>query len=129
MNIFGSNKLVTALNATAISGNGTTNGASIDTQGYEGVTFILGLSARTDGTYTPNIQDSDNGTDWADVSADMFTVTEATTAVAAANAPKMIGVVQTRRYARMQVVASAVTTGGTALGYALLESARHRPAA
>ena len=39
-----------------ITTNSTNNGAIIDLQGVGGVEWILTVSARTDGTYTPSIQ-------------------------------------------------------------------------
>ncbi len=52
-------KVQNALNIGSITTNTTTAGVEIDTQGYESVTFEVITGARTDGTVTPLIQESD----------------------------------------------------------------------
>lgn len=55
------------LEIQTISTDTTTNGATIDTQFYEGVLFTLMSGAYTDGTFTPQLQDSPDGSTWTDV--------------------------------------------------------------
>jgi hypothetical protein len=52
-------KILNALNIATISTNTTTAGVEIDTQGFESVTFEIITGARTDGTVTPLIQETD----------------------------------------------------------------------
>src|SRR5690348_11346387 len=59
-----------SLASTAVtSGNTTTNGNGVATFGYESVTGLLRISARTDGTYTPKFQLSADGSNWYDLDA------------------------------------------------------------
>lgn len=106
------------LNITAISADGTTAGNIIDIAGYESVTFIPFSGTLTDGTYTPLIEhgDASNLSDAAAVSDDFLVGTEANAAMVAANdniASKRIGYVGNKRYVRLSMVASGVTSGGT----------------
>ena len=55
-------KAVKALNIGAITSNTTTAGSSIDTKGFESLTLFVELGARTDGSFLPLVQDSDDNT-------------------------------------------------------------------
>lgn len=56
--------------STAVTnGNAATNGNTVTTTGYESVTGLLRISARTDGTYTPKFQLSADGSNWYDLDA------------------------------------------------------------
>ena len=63
-------KAAQSLASTAVtSGNATTNGNGVATAGFESVTGLLRISARTDGTYTPKFQISADATNWYDLDA------------------------------------------------------------
>jgi hypothetical protein len=47
--------------------NAAATGATIDTQGYMSVGFVVSVDAITDGTHTVKVQESDDGTSWSDV--------------------------------------------------------------
>ena len=129
-NFVNNNKIVNALTAAAISSNTTTSGVAVDTQGYQGATFVLDCSAYTDGTYTPNIQESDvSGSGYTDVSDAFLTNLESTAAVSAKDGVKAIGVLQHKRYLRVQLVSTGVSSGATLLARALLHNPRHLPVA
>ncbi len=124
-------KVGVALNISAISTNTTTAGAIIDKRGYRSVEFIIMSGTLTDGTYTPLIEESDN----ADLSssnavadADLLG-TEAAAALIATedNTTKKVGYIGGKRYVRMSVVSTGVTTGGTVLGVALRANAADLP--
>jgi len=107
-----------AYNSATIGANGTTNGNTIDTKGFGSLTFVISNATRTDGTFTPLIQESDNSdmsaaTDVADAN---LLNTEALAAITATNSNKAIGVVLgNKRYVRLSIVATGVTTGTTGL--------------
>lgn len=111
-----------ALNTAAISSSTTTNGNIIDTQGYNGLTFLLNVGARTDGTYTPLIRhgDASDLSDVADVDDADLVGTEAGAVISAANTVKKIGYVGNKRYVRLSVVSSSVSSGATVGGTAIL---------
>jgi hypothetical protein len=113
---------VVAKNTAAITSSTTTVGAIIDTQGYEGLEFIIQSGARTDGTYTPLLEESDA----ADLSgsnqvADEDLVgLEASAAISAANTVKRLGYVGGKRYVRLSIVSTGVTSGATIGATAIL---------
>lgn len=99
--------------AASISSNTTTNAASgVDCKDKAGVLFQLFTGAYTDGTYTPNIQESDDNSAWTEVAADRIIGTE--TALSAANGTTLIGVHPTKRYVRCQVVSASTSSGAIA---------------
>lgn len=104
-----------ALNTAAISSSTTTAGNIIDTQGFNALTFILSVGARTDGTYTPLIEEGDDSglSDAAAVADSDLVGTEAGAVISAANTVKKIGYVGSKRYVRLSVVSTSVTSGAT----------------
>ena len=102
-----------ARTSAAITSNTTSNGSIIDLQGCGGVEFIMTVSARTDGTYTPSIQvGNDSGLSDA-VSADSSTVRGSLTAVTANGVTNYGLAATTYRYARIVITSTSVTTGAT----------------
>ena len=122
-------KSLFAVNPTAISNNTTVAGNVIDLNGFNSLTIDLFVGARTDGTYTPLIQDSNNGTDFVDVADDFLIETEANTAISTANTIKSIGYNGSKRYVKVSIVPSLVTTGATAGAIAILGHPNKSPVA
>lgn len=106
---------VKALSITAIGSSTTTNGDIIDMLGYDSATFIIFSGAVTDGTYTPNIIEGDNSalSDGTSVTADYLIGTYAGAAINTANTHKKLGYVGKKRYIRLQIISTGVTTGGS----------------
>lgn len=102
---------IPAVNPASVSSDTTTAGAIIDTQGYGSLTFIVQTGARTAGTVTPLIEESDDsGLSGSNAVADADLIgLEASAALAAANKTSKIGYVGKKRYVRC----SLVTTGST----------------
>ncbi len=126
-------KIEIALNTGAISSNITTNGVIIDMQGFYAIEFIIQSGNLTDGTYTPLIQEGDaaNLSDAADVVDANLLGTEAASAFIATddNKVKKIGYIGNKRYVRLAIVSSGVTTGGTISALAIKGRAADRPVA
>ncbi len=120
-----------ALNTAAIASSTTTNGVIIDTQGYEALTFILNVGARTDGTFTPLIRhgDASDLSDVVDVDDSDLVGTEALAAISAAQTMKKVGYVGSKRYVRLSVVSTSVTSGATVGATAVLGRPAVGPAA
>jgi len=98
---------------TAVSSNTTTNGSIIDLQGSGGVLWVLTVSGRTDGTYTPSIQvGNDSGLSDA-ATADSSTVNGDLTAITANGLTYYSLKATTYRYARLRVASTSVTSGAT----------------
>lgn len=124
-----------ALNTQAISTNTTTNGNWIDTATYGSLEFILQSGTITDGTYTPLIQDADES-DYSDAAAvaDDYLLPAGGGAEAAAdfvaaddNTNKRLGYIGGKRYVRLSIVSTGVTTGGTLSAIALLGHPQEAP--
>jgi len=105
-----------ALDFQTINSDTTTVGNIIDTQGYEGLTFIFLSGTLTDGAYLPLIEDGDNDAlgDAAVVTDTFLLGTEAEAAFALAddNETTRIGYVGKKRYVRVSLVSSATSSGG-----------------
>jgi len=103
------------MNIQAISTNTTTSGAIIDTAGYESLVFVVQSGTLTDGTYTIALQEGDNAalSDAATVASANLIGSLPVFAATDDNVTKRIGFVTTKRYARLQIVSTGVTTGGT----------------
>lgn len=101
------------LNTAVINSNATTNGVIIDTQGFGALEYLLAIGARTDGTYTLQLQHGDaaNLSDAATVgAADLLgSLPVGNTA----NTVQRVGYVGDKRYVRANVVSTSVTTGAT----------------
>jgi hypothetical protein len=122
-------KALKALNIASIATNTTTAGSSIDTKGFESLTLFFELGARTDGTFLPLVQDSDDNSTFADVIDQFLIGTEAEALLNTANTVKSIGYVGKKRYVKASIVSSAVTSGATASATAILANAAKRPVA
>lgn len=96
--------------AATIATNTTTNpSAGLDTKDANAVTFDVFSGARTDGTFTPNIQESDDDSTWTEVDAN--NIIGAETAITAANTVVSIGVHPKKRYVRCQLVSTGASSG------------------
>lgn len=120
----------TALSITSISSNTTTNGNIIDTAGFEALEFLFLSGAITDGAYAVKLQHGDaaNLSDAADVDSDEQ-LGDADYALADDNIAKRLGYIGKKRYVRVVITSTAVTTGGSIGAIALLAKAHHKPTA
>ena len=112
---------------TVITGNGTTNGADIDTAGYDlGVSFVMSAPVWTDGTYKLTFQEGDLSdlSDATNVPADKIIPIAGLDAVNTGIAATVgqtdendlmprAGIHSTKRYVRAVVTATGVTSGAT----------------
>lgn len=119
--------IVNSLAQTPLTnGNAATNGVSVDTQGYEGVTLIARVGARTDGTYTFKIQDSPDNATWTDLPANqVIGGVNGTGALGAANSIALLGVSGNNRWVRAVETQAGGTTGATVWADFLLSHPRH----
>ena len=122
-------KAVKALNIGAITTNTTTAGSSIDTKGFESLTLFVELGARTDGSFLPLVQDSDDNSTFADVIDQFLIGTEAEALLNTANTIKSIGYVGKKRYVKLSLVSTSVTSGATASATGILSNAYSNPVA
>lgn len=118
--------VLTALPAVAVAGNGSTVGAIIDRDGADALELILSVAGFTDGVYDVLVEDGDDIAlaDAAPVVDAELLGTEAGAALIA-NGTSSIGYVGNKRYVRLTVVATGVTTGATAVSAVAVKSALH----
>lgn len=122
-------KFVKALNIQAITTSTTTAGNAINTLGFESIAFAVELGARTDGTFTPLIQDSNDGVNYTDVVDQFLIGTEAEASINTANTIKKIGYNGKKQYVKVSLVSTGVSSGATASITAVLGNSYKNPVA
>ena len=123
-------KIVNGVNITSITTNTTTAGVEVDTQGYESVTIEVITGARTDGTVTPLLQESDVTATYSGSVADEDLIgLEADAALSALNARSRFGYIGKKRYIKVSLVSTSVTTGLTAGASVILGNPKSAPVA
>ena len=123
-------KIVNGVNITSITTNTTTAGVEVDTQGYESVTIEVITGARTDGTVTPLLQESDVSATYSGSVADEDLIgLEADAALSALNARSRFGYIGKKRYIKVSLVSTSVTTGLTAGASVILGNPKSAPVA
>jgi hypothetical protein len=115
---------VNAFSAATIATNTTTAGVTVDCQGYDAVELIARAGAWTDGSYALSITESDaSGTGFT--AAPAASVLGAGQSIGAANTVKKLGYVGSKRYIRLSIVSTGVTSGASLSAVALLDRGRH----
>lgn len=106
---------------------GVTIDRAEDNAFFQACMFVIETGTITDGTHTVTIQDSDDGSTWADVADTYLQDTEP--AIVAADDDKVfcLGYTGLKRYVRCNVAVSGVTSGGAYGALALLGDPRHGP--
>lgn len=101
----------------AIASNTTTNGDAVATNTYDSVMFVFSVLSRTDGTYAVKIQESDDGsTGWSDIGTDNYNGSQLSVAAVGVSTIGCFGV---KKYVRLVVTSTSVTTGATVSGIAV----------
>jgi len=102
--------------ASALRANGTVNGTTVDrnlsSRGFRAALLVVQTAALTDGVHTLTIQDSDDGTAWANAAAEHLQGAAIVTAAANDDVIFEQGYNGPKRYVRAVVVTSGATTGG-----------------
>lgn len=111
--------------AAAIATNTTTNGTGVDLQGFQSCEFVIVSGTLTDGSYAINVQESDDNATFTDAPASAILGGEPTFAATDDNVVKSVGYVGGKRYARIQIVSTGVTTGGTLAAVGIRSRQRH----
>ena len=123
-------KIVNALNIASITTNTTTVGVEVDTIGFESVTIEVITGARTDGTVTPLLQETDVAGSYSGSVADEDLIgLEADAALSVLNSRSRLGYIGKKRYVRLSLVSTSVTTGLTAGGSVILGNPKSAPVA
>jgi len=127
-----------SISPATVASNTTVTGSFVDTQGYESVYVVGIVGTRTDGTYAFKVQDCDtSGGTYADLDATCYMAGGAPAGVTAAGlvvfglkdnaaaAPVIAN--QLRRFLKVLVTSTAVTTGALGVGaIVILGHPKHR---
>jgi hypothetical protein len=125
-------KITPAINpAAAITGNTTTTGATIDTQGFESLELVVQSGTITDGTETFTVYEGDqaNMSDEGAVAAGDLIGSAPVFAATDDNVTKKVGYRGNRRYVRIKGVGAGQTTGGFFAALAVQGHAKNAPVA
>lgn len=106
--------LAFSLAPATISSNTTTSGSGVDISGAAAVILHFSIGTRTDGTYTPNVQVSDDNSSWSN--AEAYELIGSETAITATAGITSVGIKGNvlKKYVRGQIVSTSVTSGSTA---------------
>ncbi|MGA9851848.1 MAG: hypothetical protein WBR15_02835 [Gammaproteobacteria bacterium] len=91
----------------------TTNGASVDTAGFDAATIVFNFGVITDGTHTPSVEDSPDGSTWTPVASDFLEGTlAAVTSSSGGSAVQEVGYLGGNQYVRAVTTVAGATDGG-----------------
>lgn len=114
----------------AITTNTNTDGAIIDTAHYESLEFYLASGTITDGVYTAQLFHGNDPalSDGVQLTGEEVLGSAVFSLAADSNKTRRIGYVGKKRYVRLRIVSTGVTTGGTVGAIAVLGTPHHAPA-
>lgn len=116
--------------APATRTNGTANGTAVDLRGYGSAIILAYFGAYTDGTHTPSLEHSDDGTSFsAPAAADLNGAFTAVSSGAGANTLQRVGYQGGKRYIRAVMTVSGATSGALSTALALRGHAGNEPLA
>jgi len=102
-------KLDTVRGIIAAAYTASVNGPAVDLANFASNEITFAPGTITDGTHTPKLQDSPDGTTWTDVAAaDM----DGTLAALASDTLQSVAYIGSKRYIRCVVTVAGATTGG-----------------
>lgn len=120
-----------ALATVTRTANSAVNGLTIDknyqNNRFRAVMFLILTGTVTDGTTTFTMQDSDDGSSWANVSATYVQGTLPVVGSANDDTTYEIGYTGDKRYVRLVATQAGATAGATIGAVAIMSSARKTP--
>lgn len=104
------------LTATSLSPaartNGTGTGTAVDLRGYDAAMVVVSFGVCTDGTHTPSLQQSVDGTTYnACAAADLEGTFAGIIGTAGNNTIQQVGYIGSQRFVRVLMVTTGATTG------------------
>lgn len=107
------NNVDTALSLSpAARVNGTANGTAIDLRGYDSAFVHVAFGVWTDGTHTPSLEHSDDGTAFSAVgTANQDGTFSAVSGTAGAHTVQRVGYIGDKRFVRAVITVTGATTG------------------
>lgn len=108
--------------------NASANGAAVDLQGYDAAMALAHFGTWTDGSHTPSLEESDDGTSFTAIASnDLQGAFAAVTSAAGNSSIQRVGYLGRKRYVRAVMTVSGATTGAVA-AIAIVRGVPHRAA-
>ena len=124
-------QLVTQSLAPAARVNGTATGATIDLRGFDGAVISVCFGAYTDGTHTPTVLQSADGSTWTScvfgMDLDGPANLTAVNSSAGANTVQQIGYIGSLRYIAVVMTTAGATTGALSAATVIAGHPRNAP--
>lgn len=114
-----------SINPQTIASNTTVNGTGVDVGQASEILCTWGVGARTDGTYTPTLQESADNSSWSNVAA--ADMQGAPAAISAANTLQQVAYLGTRQFVRWSIASTSVTSGAQVSGHIIARGRRKQP--
>jgi hypothetical protein len=92
--------------------NGTATGSAVDLRGYDAAVICVAFGTWTDGTHTPSLQHSTDGTTYtAAAASDLDGSFTAVSSAGGSNTLQQVGYIGAQRYVRVLMTTAGATTG------------------
>lgn len=106
----------------------TATGTAVDLRGFDSAALIVSFGAYTDGTHTPYVQHSVDGTTYTDCAAsDLSGAFSAVSSSAGASTSQVAGYIGSYRYVRIVMTVSGATTGALSSATVIAGHPRNAP--
>lgn len=122
------NTMVTTSLQPAARTNGTATGTAVDLRGYDAAMFVVSFGTYTDGTHTPSVQHSTDGSTYTTAATtDLDGTFSAVSSGAGSNTVQMVGYIGSARYVRVVMTTSGATTGALSTASVIAGRPRNAP--
>jgi hypothetical protein len=117
-----------ALSLNPAARTATANGSSVDLQGFGSAALFVLFGTWTDGTHTPSLQDSDDGTTFTNVATvDMDGAFTAVSSAGGNGTVQRVGYLGNRRFLRIVMTITGATTGAVSSAIVVRGAAAQQP--
>lgn len=114
----------------AVRVNGSVNGTAVDLRGFDAAAVSVAFGAYTDGTHTPALQHSADGTSFVAVPAgEMDGAFAAVSSAAGANSVQTVGYKGAMRFLRVAMSVTGATSGAASAAFVVLGEPHRAPCA
>ena len=111
------NQLVTQSLSPAARTNGTATGTAVDLRGYDAAVVSVSFGTWTDGTHTPSVLQSMDGTSYvACAASDLLGTLSAVSGTAGQNTAQQVGYIGNYRFLEVVMTTTGATTGALSTG-------------
>ncbi len=114
------NQLVSQSLSPAARTNGTSTGTAVDLRGFDAAVVTVSFGAWTDGTHTPSVLESVDGTSYvAAGTADLDGTFAAVSGTASANLLQQVGYIGSYRFLQVVMTTNGATSGALSAGHVI----------